>query len=302
MTQGDGLILEPTHALPAGLRAAPRNAAPGAEPEELVIRPRTGWIGIDWRELARSRELLYFLVWRDIKIRYKQTVLGVAWAVLQPLLTMVIFTVIFGRFAGIPSEGVPYALFVFAGLLPWTFFANGLGQGGQSLVNQQNLLTKIYFPRLFVPTAAVGAFLVDLLIAFGIYALLLATYRFVPSWQVVLLPLPLALTVLLTLGASYTLASLTVLYRDFRYIIPFLVQILMYASPVIYPARLLPPRYQWILALNPMCGIIEAYRSAILGTPWNLPVLGLATATTLALFAFGLFYFRRTERRFADIA
>ncbi len=287
-------LLDRSAALPA--------AGVEEEIEETVIRPRRGWIGIDWRELYRGRELLYFLVWRDIKIRYKQTVLGVAWAVLQPLFMMVIFTIVFGRFAGIPSEGFPYAVFVFAGLLPWTFFSNGVTQGGQCLISQQHLLTKIYFPRLFVPTAAVGAFWIDLLISFGLFAVIMAVYQTPPSASIVFLPLPLVLTVLATLGASYTLAALTVQYRDFRYIIPFLVQALMYVSPVIYPVNLLPDRYRWFLALNPMTGIIEGYRSAILGAPWAWDTLAVSTVSTLALFTFGLFYFRKTERRFADIA
>jgi lipopolysaccharide transport system permease protein len=274
------------------------------EPEfaEIVIRPRSGWIAIDWRELYAARELLFFLVWRDVKIRYKQTVLGAAWAVLQPLTTMIIFSVIFGRLAGIRSEDVPYPLFVFAGLMPWIFFSGGVTLAGQSLINQQQMLTKIYFPRLFIPTAIVGALLIDLLISLGIYACLLAGYRVVPSWQVVLLPLIIFWTVVATLGFSYSLAALTVLYRDFRYVIPFLVQILMYASPVIYPATLLPRRLQGIFALNPMFGIIEAYRSTILGTPWDRNGVAISALSTLALFVFGLYYFRKTERRFADIA
>jgi lipopolysaccharide transport system permease protein len=268
---------------------------------ETLIRPRSGWIGLDVRELWRTRELLYFLIWRDVKIRYKQTSLGVAWAVLQPLFTMAIFTVIFGRFAGIPSQGVPYAVFVFAGLIPWTFFANGVVQAGQSLVNQQAMLTKVYFPRLFIPTAAAGAFLVDLLISFGLYAIILAACRIVPSWQIVFLPALIALTVMAVLGAAYTLAALTVLYRDFRYVIPFMIQALMYLSPVIYPAGMLQ-RYRLLLAINPMCGIIDGYRSAILGTPWDPFALAISSTTAVALFLFGLFYFRKVERLFADIA
>jgi lipopolysaccharide transport system permease protein len=272
------------------------------EPPELVIRPRPGWIAIDWAELVRQRELLYVLTWRDITIRYKQTILGIAWAVLQPLFTLLIFAVIFGRFAKIPSDGYPYAVMVFAGLVPWTFFANGVAQAGQSLVSQQQLLTKVYFPRLFVPTAAVAAFLIDLVISFGIYALLLAAYRVAPSWQVVYLPPLVLLTFMATLGLGYTLAAATVLYRDVRHLIPFLVQVLMYLSPVVYPVSLLPTRYRWALALNPMFGIIDAYRSAILGKPWDLVTLAISTIMTMALFVFGLFFFRRTERRFADMA
>jgi lipopolysaccharide transport system permease protein len=272
------------------------------EPDELVIRPRSGWIAINWRELVRSRELLYFLIWRDVKIRYKQTALGVAWAVLQPLLTMLIFTAIFGQFAKIPSDGVPYPIFVFAGLVPWTFFANGVAQGGQSLVSQQQLLTKIYLPRLFIPTAAVGAFLVDMAISLGIYAVLLAFYRVVPSPGVVFLPILVVLTVVATLGLGYLLAALTVTYRDFRYVVPFMIQVLMYVSPVIYPVSMVPARFRALLALNPMSGLIEAYRSAILGTPWNPLTLGISSVSAVLLFVLGLFYFRKTERRFADIA
>jgi lipopolysaccharide transport system permease protein len=277
-----------------------RNGAPDAE--ETVIRLRSGWIAIDWAELYRSRELLFFLTWRDVKIRYKQTMLGASWAVLQPLTTMVIFTVIFGKLARIPSEGIPYAVYVLAGLVPWTFFASGVAQAGQSLVNQQQLLTKIYFPRLFVPTAAAGAFLIDLAITLVLFAGLMLAFGVAPSRHVVFLPSVLVLTLLATLGLGYTLAALTVMYRDFRYVIPFLIQILMYASPVVYPVSLMPERYRAVLALNPMFGIINSFRWAILGTPWDGPVLAVSSASTFALLAFGLFYFRKTERRFADIA
>ena len=269
---------------------------------ELIIRPRKGWIAIDWSEIGHYRELLYFLIWRDVKIRYKQTVLGVVWAVLQPVFTMLVFTTIFGRFAKIPSENLPYAVFVYAGLLPWTFFANGVTHAGQSLVSQQNLLTKIYFPRLFVPTAAVGGGLVDLAISFGVYAVILTIYGIVPSWGVVFVPLLVLFTVMAALGLGCTLAALTVSYRDFRYVVPFMVQALMYLSPVVYPVSLIPSQYHWLLAINPMAGIIDAYRSAILGKPWNLTTLAVSGSITIALLVFGMFYFRKTERRFADIA
>lgn len=278
--------------------------SPATEPEvpETVIRPRSGWVAIDWRELLAARELLFFLVWRDVKIRYKQTVLGAAWAVLQPLFTMVIFTVIFGRFAGIPSEGVPYGLFVFAGLVPWTFFASGVAQAGQSLISQQQLLTKIYFPRLFVPTASVAVATVDMLISLAMFSALLAFYRFAPNWGVLLLPPLILVTALATLGLGYIMAALTVLYRDFRYVLAFMLQVLMYLSPVIYPLSMLPRRYHGVLALNPMCGLIVAFRWAILGTPLEPMALAVSTVTSLALFVVGLFYFRRIERHFADIA
>lgn len=269
---------------------------------ELVIEPRRGWIGIDWEELARFRELLYFLVWRDVKVRYKQTVLGVAWAVLQPVFGMVVFTAIFGGLAKMPSDGMPYAVFVYAGLLPWTFFSNAVTQAGQSLISQQHLLTKVYFPRLFVPVSATGAGLLDLAISFGVYACVMAAYRTAPSWQIVFVPVLVALTVMAAIGIGVTLAALTVSYRDFKFVIPFMVQAWMYVSPVVYPVTLVPARYRWLMGLNPMAGIIGAYRSAILGTPWDLVTLGVSIAVTIGVFVFGLFYFRKTERRFADIA
>ena len=269
---------------------------------ETVIQPRRGWIAVNWKELYDFRELLYYLALRDVKVRYKQTVLGVAWAVIQPLFTMLIFTLIFGRFAKIPSEGLPYSVYVFAGLIPWTLFSSGVTAAGQSLVMQQNMLTKIYFPRLFIPTATLGAFLVDAAVSFALYALVLAFHGVVPSWQIVYLPGFLALTVMASLGLGYTLAAMIVVYRDIRHIIPFLMQILMFASPVIYPARLVPTHYQWVLALNPLCGIIDGFRSSILGTPWNPVTLALSLTVTPVLFVFGLYYFRKTERLFADIA
>lgn len=283
-----------------------RSDVPAEETERglplTVIEPRRGWISIDWKELWEYRELLYFLTWRDVKVRYKQTVLGVAWAVLQPVFSMVIFTVIFGTFAKIPSDGLPYAVFCYAGLLPWMFFANSVTQGGQSLVNQRHLLTKIYLPRLFVPTASIGAGLVDFAISFGVYAVILLIYGIVPSWQIIFLPLLVLLTVLAAMGFAYTLAALTVAYRDFRYVVPFMIQAMMYLSPVVYPVSIVPQQYHWLLALNPMAGIIDGYRSAILGRPWNFTTLGISVLVTLLLLMFGLFYFRKTERRFADIA
>jgi lipopolysaccharide transport system permease protein len=269
--------------------------------EELVIRPRSGWVEVNWGELYRNRETLYFLTSRDIKIRYKQTVLGVAWAVIQPLMMMMIFTFIFGRFAKIPSEGLPYPVFVFAGLIPWTLFSNGMNQGALSLVSQQQMVTKVYLPRLYLPAAAVGVFLVDLCVSFVLYGLILAWYGVVPSRGVVLLPVLVLLTVMLTLGFAFFLSALTALYRDFRFVVPFMVQILMYVSPIIYPATLLPRRYQAILSLNPLVGLIEGYRSAILGTPWHWGLLAISAAMTLAIFLFGLYYFRRAERRMADV-
>jgi lipopolysaccharide transport system permease protein len=293
VSTGNGLTAEPVTVA---------NRACDGQPFCTLIEPRSGWIPIDWRELWEFRELLYFLVWRDIKVRYKQTVLGVAWAVLQPVFSMIVFTIIFGRFAKIPSENLPYAVFVYAGLLPWTFFNNAVTQGGQSLVNQQHLLTKVYLPRLFVPTACVGGALVDLLISFVVYAAILAYYRVVPSWQVIYLPGLLVLTVLAAMGLSLILAALTVAYRDFRYVVPFMMQALMYLSPVVYPVSIVPAQYHWVLALNPMAGIVDAYRTVILGKQWNVTMLAVSTASAVVLFSVGLLYFRSTERQFADIA
>jgi lipopolysaccharide transport system permease protein len=270
---------------------------------ELVIRPRTGWIAIDWKEMIACRELLFFLIRRDILVRYKQTVLGGAWAILQPLLLMGIFTFFFGRYAKIDCRGFDYPVFVFAGLIPWSLFSQGMTQASLSLVNQQNLLTKVYFPRLFVPIAAASVFLVDLLLSLGIYAVVLIYYRVMPSWTIVFLPVLIVLTLMATLGFGILIAALTVFYRDFKHIVPFFVQIFMFVTPVIYPISYVKKEgTRLILSLNPMFGIINTYRSAILGVDWDFLSLAVSTASTVGLFTFALFYFRRTERRFADFA
>jgi lipopolysaccharide transport system permease protein len=268
---------------------------------ETVIRPNQRDLALT--EAYARRDLLYFLIWRDIKIRYKQTVLGVAWAVLVPVIQLVIFSVIFGRLAGIKPDGdYPYTLFVLAGLVPWTFFAQSVTQGGQSLVNQQHLFTKVYFPRLFVPTGTVGGCFVDLLISFGVFAAVIAWYRFIPAWQVIFVPVLIAWTILVSLGAVYLLSALSVAYRDFRYVIPFMIQSLMYLSPVVYSVEIVPEQYQWLLGVNPLAGIIDGFRSAILGKSWNLPLLLTSLCSTAVVLLAGVMYFRNTERRFADIA
>jgi len=215
---------------------------------------------------------------------------------------MVIFTVIFGRLAKMPSDGQPYALFVYAGLLPWMFFANAVTGASQSLVNQQSLLTKIYLPRLFVPSASIGGGLVDLAVSFVVFACLMLFYRVAPGWGVLTVPLLVVLTLVAALGVGLSLAAVTVTYRDFRYVIPFMIQAWMYVSPVIYPVSLVPPRWQSLLAINPMAGIIDAYRSALLDQPWNPLTLSISTLSACLLLAYGLFYFRKTERRFPDVA
>jgi lipopolysaccharide transport system permease protein len=272
------------------------------ETNVVIIEPRgrvTGFLV----ELVARRELLVFLIWRDIKVRYKQTELGVVWAVLVPLLQTFLFTAIFGRFAKIQTDGnYSYTVFVLAGLIPWTFFSQALTLGGQSLVNQQHLLTKVYFPRLFVPAAAVGGCLLDFLIGFLLYAGVLAYYRVVPASSIFMFPVLVLLTIIATLGVVFLLAALTVRYRDFKHVIPFAVQALMYASPIVYPASLVPEKYRWLLALNPMSGIIDGFRSSILGKPWDLSLVWVSVASTVVFFVVGTAYFRSTERSFADIA
>jgi lipopolysaccharide transport system permease protein len=250
--------------------------------------------------MISHRELLFYLVWRDISVRYKQTVLGPMWAILQPLILMLIFTLIFGRVVKVDSEGFDYPVFVFAGLIPWTLFSQGMAQSSLSLVTQQQLLTKVYFPRLFVPIAAACVFLADLVMSLGIYALVLLYYRVVPSWTIVFLPLLVLLTLIATLSVGVLLAALTIFYRDFKHIVPFLTQIFMYVTPVAYSTKAFSQRTQLIMALNPMFGIVTAYRSAILGTEWNFPALAISTVAALGGFVFAVYYFRRTERRFAD--
>ena len=266
-----------------------------------VIAATSGWQLIDFRELWQYHELLYFLIWRDVKVRYKQTVLGAAWAILQPLFGMIVFTGIFSRLAGIKSDGVPYAAFVFTGLVPWTFFANGVTAAGQSLISQQQLLTKVYFPRLMVPASAFGAPMLDMLIAFVVLAVVMAATHVVPTWAAFYLPGLILLTTLAGLGVGLILAALTVSYRDFRFVIPFMIQAWMYISPVVYPVSLFPARYRWLLAINPMAGLIDTYRAVLLGTPLHSGLLAMSSLSSVVLFIFGLFYFRKVERRFADV-
>lgn len=271
-------------------------------PPVTIIEPKRGWAPIDWREAWAYRELLYFLTWRDIKVRYKQTVLGVVWAVLQPVLGMIVFSIIFGKVAEIPSDGFPYPVFVYAGLLPWTFFFNAVTQGGQSLVNQQHLLTKIYLPRIFVPSASIGSGLVDFGIGLVVYVFILIGYGVAPGWGILFLPILILATILTAMGLSYTLAALTVSYRDFRYVIPFMMQSLMWASPTVWPMSKIPEQYRWLAALNPMAGVIDGFRCSILGSPWDLTVIGVSSLSMAVMLVFGLRYFKHVERRFADIA
>jgi lipopolysaccharide transport system permease protein len=269
---------------------------------ELVIEPPRGLAQLDFRELWRYRELLYFLTWRDVKVRYKQTALGAAWAILQPVLTMVVFSLFFGRLAGLGEKtDLPYPIYVYAGLLPWQFFAGSVANCGASLVGSANLITKVYFPRLVIPLAAVGAALVDLGVAFLVLVGMMAWYGIALTPQLLLLPLCLLGAVLAAAGVGTLLAALTVAYRDFRYVVPFLVQIWMFVTPVIYPTSIVPERWRWLFALNPMAGIIDGFRAALLGAPVQPGPLALSLAVALALFGAGAAYFQKVEESFADV-
>ena len=245
--------------------------------------------------------MLYFLAWRDVKIRYKQAFLGFLWAFIQPFLKMIVFSVVFGKLAGISSDGFPYPIFLYAGLLPWQFFSDAVNRSGQSIVSGANLITKVYFPRLIMPVASVGAALVDFGISFGVLIGMMFFYHVSPGiYTLMVLPLVL-LTILAALGVGVFVSALNTEYRDFRYALPFLVQIWMYVTPVIYPVTIIPARWQWVVAVNPMAGIINAYRSAILGKPFDWPHLGISLGVALVMLFAGLAFFRRTEGYFADI-
>jgi homopolymeric O-antigen transport system permease protein len=266
------------------------------------IEPSTRWPALGLRELWEYRELLYFLTWRDIKVRYKQTALGAAWAVIQPFFLMVVFSLFFGRLAGVPSDGVPYPIFSFCGLLPWQLFANSLTQSSNSLVGSQNLITKVYFPRLVVPISAVLAGLVDFAIAFVILLAMLFFYGIVPGWQIVALPGLIVLAVMTALAVGLWLSALNVQYRDVRYTINFLVQFWLFATPVAYPSSIVPEKWRAIYGLNPMVGVVDGFRWALLGRPQSPGVsLLVSTVVVFLLFVGGLYYFRRLEQEFADI-
>lgn len=256
-----------------------------------------------WRDLWRYRELFYFLAWRDILVRYKQTVIGIAWALIRPFLTMVVFTVVFGRIAKLPSEGVPYPILVFAAMLPWQFFANALAECSNSLISNANLLSKVYFPRLIVPTSAVIVSFVDFLISGIILLGLMAWYNFVPSWQILTLPIFILIAFSAAMGAGLWLAALNVQYRDFRYIVPFIVQFGLYISPVGFSSRVVPEQWRLLYSLNPMVGVIDGFRWAILGQETQLLTneFIMSLGLVLILFVTGISYFRKMERTFADV-
>jgi len=274
----------------------------------VVIEPHKGWLSIDFKELWRHRELLYFLVWRDIKVRYKQTVLGAAWAIIRPVISMIVFSAVFSRLLGVkpPADSsgttIPYPIYLYAALMPWTLFQTSVSMSGVSLVGQAHLLTKIYMPRLFIPAANIGTCLIDFVLSFGVYLLLMLSYRQLPGVSVLLLPVLLLITVMTALGVGFLLSSLTVTYRDFRHVLPFMLQTWMFLTPVVYPAHKIPERFRLVMSFNPMYGIVEGFRSVLLNRPMDWRALSVGACVATVLLVAGMHVFRRMERRFADIA
>ncbi len=280
------------------------------DPHQIIIEPKKGWQLIDWRELREYRDLFYFLVWRDIKVLYKQTVLGFSWAIIRPVFSMIVFSVVFGGLADVPSDGVPYPIFAYAALLPWTYFSTAMGKSTSSLVTNARMLTKVYFPRLVIPMTPVLAGLVDFFVAFPILLVLMLWFGIAPTVYVVLLPLLMLLMILTAAGVGMWLSALAIQYRDVNHAMSFLTQLLMYAAPVVWSVSLITEKFpEWggvirlVYGLYPMAGVIEGFRSALLGTasmPWDLIGMGTLSAVLVALS--GALYFRRMERFFADVA
>jgi lipopolysaccharide transport system permease protein len=255
-----------------------------------------------WADLWRYRELFYFLSWRDILVRYKQTVIGIAWSVIRPLLTMIVFTVVFGKLAKLPSGGAPYPVLVFTAILPWQYFANALSESSNSLISNQTMIAKIYFPRIIMPTSTIIVALTDFIISFVLLGITMAIYRFVPSWKIIFMPLFLLLATILSLGMGYLFSALNVKYRDFRYVIPFIVQFGMYISPVGFSSDVVPARFRFLYSLNPMVGVIDGFRWSIIGKGASiyLPGFIISIVLTILIVIWGFWYFRKTERTFAD--
>ena len=294
------------------IEAAAAERARGAQPESpdqhiavrhplVAIRPTGKWVALDLRGLWSHRDLLYFLTWRDVKVRYHQTLLGAAWAIIQPLFAMAIFTLFFGRLAGVPSDGIPYPIFAYAGLLPWMFFSNAVTNSGNSLVGSANLITKVYFPRMIIPAAAVAAGLIDFGVALLVLVALMIYYGIAPGWNLLMFPVMVGLTMLLALGVGMLMSGLNVKYRDIRHALPFVIQLWMFATPIVYPASLVPEKWRLVYALNPLTGIIEGYRCALFGTRFDWASLGTSAAITVAVLVYSLYSFRRMEKSFADV-
>ncbi|MGD0118364.1 MAG: ABC transporter permease [Candidatus Binatus sp.] len=286
-------------ALPDGIQGD--SIPPAATRSPVLVIDDDQWTGLELRDLWVHRELFYFLAWRDIKVRYKQTALGASWAILQPLISMVVFTLLFGRLAKVPSEGMPYAIFSYAGLLPWNFFTTAVTNASNSLVGSTNLITKVYFPRLLVPTAAVGAVLVDIAIASLMLFAIMPIYGVAFHASLIMLIPLTGLTALTAAALGIWTAALNVKYRDIRYALPFVIQILMFLTPVIYPVSFLPERWRWVLRLNPLSGIIEGFRDSIFGRPFNWNGLAISAGVTLGALLVAALIFKRMEREFADV-
>jgi homopolymeric O-antigen transport system permease protein len=268
----------------------------------LKIRPSRGWVSLRLREVWEYRELLYFLTWRDIKVRYKQTVLGATWAIIQPFFTMVVFSLFFGRLAKVPSDGIPYPIFAYAALVPWTFFANGLSESSNSLVGSSNLIKKVYFPRLTVPISSVSSGIVDFVLAFLVLLAMMLYYSVKPTWNIVWLPFLFLLALVTALGVGLWLSAMNVQFRDVRYVVPFLTQFWMFATPIAYPSTLLSQPWRTLYGINPMVGVVEGFRWALLGTN-TAPglILIVSSIASLVILIGGAYYFRRMEKTFADV-
>jgi len=268
----------------------------------IIVKPSKGWISLRLDELWQYRELLYFLAWRDIKVRYKQTALGAAWAIIQPFFTMVVFSIFFGKLAKMPSDGIPYPIFAYAALVPWTFFANGLNQSSNSLVGSANLIKKVYFPRLVVPISSVISGVFDFILAFMVLLGMMLYYGIFPTLKIVWLPFLLLLTLITSLGVGLWLSALNVQFRDVSYTVPFLTQFWLFATPIAYPSSLLSEPWRTLYGINPMVGVVEGFRWALLGTDTAPgPIIIVSTVVALTLLVGGAFYFKRLERTFADV-
>lgn len=304
-TSKSARVLETTATAPTSLaaEAKPQSQSLPSLPDKplIVIERSSSGVAIDLRDLWTFRGLLYFLMWRDLKVRYKQTVFGVAWVVLQPLLATLIFTIFLGKLVQVPSDGIPYAIFAYAGLLPWTFFSTAVTNTGNSLVGSAHLITKVYFPRIIIPAAAIGARLVDFAIQFLVLAVMMIYFQIAITRQLLMLPGLVLLITLLALGIGMWASALNVKYRDVGAIMPVMVQLLMYVSPILYPSALVPERWRFLYHLNPLAGIIKAFRASLLGQQFDWTALAISAAITLALFSYATYIFRRMEKSFADL-
>lgn len=273
------------------------------EAEDItVIEPKKGWLPIDLKELMAYRELLYFLSWRDIKVRYKQTIIGAAWAIIQPLFSMIVFSIFFGHYAKMPSDGVPYPIFAYTALVPWMFFSNGINQSGNSLVNSAHLIRKVYFPRIIIPVSSVLSGVLDFIIAFAMLIVMMLFYGIVPTANIIWFPFFLLLAAITALGVGFWLSALNVQFRDVKYVIPFMVQFWLFSTPIAYPSSILREPFRSIYGMNPMVGVVEGFRWSLLGTEvYHSTAMIVSTTFAILLFVSGAFYFKRMEKNFSDM-